>query len=66
MAVKKQASKSVKSKQSAPETPFQVGKSYFIRTVTYHLTGQVKQILGGFLVLEVPRGSPTRAGSCRR
>jgi hypothetical protein len=63
MAVKKQASKSVKSKQSAPETPFQVGKSYFIRTVTYHLTGQVKQILGGFLVLERPRVVEGRRGA---
>lgn len=33
-------------------TPFEVGKSYFIRTVTFHLTGRVKSALGGFLVLE--------------
>lgn len=32
--------------------PFIIGKSYFIRTVTYHLTGRVKQIVGKFLVLE--------------
>lgn len=32
--------------------PFKVGKKYFIRTVTYHLTGKVRKISGGFLVLE--------------
>lgn len=32
--------------------PFKVGKKYFIRTVTYFLTGKVKAIKGGFLVLE--------------
>lgn len=31
--------------------PFEVGKSYFLRTVTYHLTGRVTAIKGGFLVL---------------
>jgi len=29
-----------------------VGKKLFIRTVTYHLTGKVKKIVGNFLVLE--------------
>jgi len=33
-------------------TPFKKGQSYFIRTVTYHLIGKVKEIVGGFLVLE--------------
>ena len=32
--------------------PFRVGKKYFIRTVTYFVTGKVKKISGGFLVLE--------------
>jgi hypothetical protein len=32
-------------------TPFVVGKAYFIRTVTYHLTGRVKEISGQFLIL---------------
>jgi hypothetical protein len=32
--------------------PFEIGKEYFIRTVTYHLTGRVKDIVGKFLVLE--------------
>lgn len=32
--------------------PFKVGKKYFIRTVTYFVTGKVKKISGGFLVLE--------------
>lgn len=31
--------------------PFQIGKKYYIRTVTYHATGKVKRIKGGFLVL---------------
>lgn len=29
-----------------------VGGSYFFRTVTYHLTGRVKQVLGNLLILE--------------
>ena len=32
--------------------PFEVGKSYFFRTVTYHLVGRVKQIVGRFIMLE--------------
>lgn len=32
--------------------PFIIGKAYFFRTVTYHLTGRVKAIVGKFLVLE--------------
>src|SRR5574337_2001185 len=28
------------------------GGAYFFRTVTYHLTGRVKQVLGNLLVLE--------------
>ncbi len=32
--------------------PFKIGKSYFIRTVTYHLTGRVKEIVGKFIILE--------------
>tara|TARA_Y100000310_G_scaffold110581_1_gene108974 strand:+ start:15774 stop:16097 length:324 start_codon:yes stop_codon:yes gene_type:complete len=38
--------------QSNGEVPFKVGEKYFIRTVTYHLTGRVKKIVGNFLVLE--------------
>lgn len=34
------------------EQPFEVGKKYFFRTVTYHLTGEVKEIRGKFLVLK--------------
>ncbi len=34
------------------ECPFEVGKSYFIRTVTYHWTGKVVMIVGKFLVLD--------------
>jgi len=32
--------------------PFKVGEKYFIRTITYHLTGRVKEIVGKFLVME--------------
>lgn len=32
--------------------PFAIGAQYFIRTVTYHLTGRVANIVGQFLVLE--------------
>lgn len=32
--------------------PFEIGKSYFIRTVTYHLVGKVTAIKSGFLVLQ--------------
>ena len=33
------------------ETPFEVGKSYFIRTVTYHLVGKLDKIVGNMMVL---------------
>lgn len=33
------------------ELPFEIGKSYFIRTVTYHVIGTVDRIKGAFLVL---------------
>lgn len=29
-----------------------VGKKWFIRTVTYHLTGEVEKIVGNFLMLK--------------
>jgi hypothetical protein len=32
--------------------PFVIGQSYFIRTVTYHLVGNVTAIKAGFLVLQ--------------
>jgi hypothetical protein len=31
--------------------PFEVGQSYFIRTVTYHLIGKLEAIADGFLIL---------------
>lgn len=36
----------------APPRAFQIGQAYFIRTVTYHLTGRVTAIVDGFLLLE--------------
>ena len=38
--------------EMSSEIPFEVGKKYFIRTVTYHLTGEVEAIKGNFLVLK--------------
>lgn len=34
------------------DLPFEIGKAYFIRTVTYFATGRVKAIVGNFLVLD--------------
>ena len=31
------------------ETPFETGRSYFIRTVTYHIVGRVARIVGNFV-----------------
>jgi hypothetical protein len=39
-------------KKSTDETPFLIGKSYFVRTVTYHLVGRLKNIKGKFLVFK--------------
>jgi hypothetical protein len=33
-------------------TPFKVGDSLFIRTVTLYYTGKVKEIVGGWVVLQ--------------
>lgn len=38
--------------ETSGSVPFEAGKTYFIRTCTYHLTGRVRQIIGGFLVLD--------------
>ena len=38
--------------RSTIPTPFVVGMAYYFRTVTYHLTGRVKAIVGSFLVIE--------------
>lgn len=37
--------------EMSSELPFEVGKSYFIRTVTYHVVGKVEEIKGQFLGL---------------
>ena len=37
--------------QSSSELPFDIGSSYFIRTVTYHVVGKVEEIKGPFLVM---------------
>ena len=33
------------------DIPFSVGDKVFIRTVTHHLTGKIKKVVGTFLVL---------------
>ena len=38
--------------KSEKKIPFECGKSYFMRTVTYHIVGKVKDIIGNFLILE--------------
>ena len=34
------------------ETPFRIGQKLFVRTVTYHVSGEVKEIKGDFLVMK--------------
>ena len=34
------------------ELPFEIGEKYFIRTVTYFATGEIKDIKGKFLILK--------------
>ena len=46
------ASKAVILETNKKLVPFEIGKGYFIRTVTYHLTGKVVDIIGDFLVLD--------------
>ena len=40
------------SSPSAQPLPFKVGDKLFVRTVTYFMTGQVREIVGAFLVME--------------
>ena len=40
------------SNNTGGNLPFEVGRSYFIRTVTYHLLGRVKSLVGRFIILE--------------
>ena len=37
---------------TSDKLPFEIGKAYFFRTVTHHLTGHVTAIDGKFLTLE--------------
>jgi hypothetical protein len=46
------SSKKAQIDYQTQEVPFKVGEKYFIRTVTYFLTGQVKAVVGQFLVLD--------------
>jgi len=34
------------------EIPFAIGQHYFFRTITFSMVGQVKEIVGKFLILE--------------
>lgn len=40
------------SGKGSSDLPFEVGEKYFIRTVTHYAVGLLKEIRGGFLVLE--------------
>jgi hypothetical protein len=44
--------KAEKPAKGKNDLPFEVGESYFFRTVTYHLIGKVKAIRSHFLVLK--------------
>jgi len=45
--------KLIKNKENvSTDSPFEVGKQYFIRTVTYHLTGKLTAIKGRFLIFD--------------
>jgi len=50
--MEKQTPSNVMETKQQFELPFEIGGEYFIRTVTYHLTGRVKDIIGKYLVLE--------------
>lgn len=39
-------------KKTKQPLDFMVGKAYFFRTVTFHLTGRVKKAIGNLLILE--------------
>ena len=43
--------------QSSEKSPFEIGKKYFIRTVTYHAIIQVSKITGLFLEFECDKYS---------
>lgn len=38
--------------KASTEHPFKEGDSYFIRTVTYHFVGTIKEIVGKWIVLK--------------
>ena len=38
--------------ESSSEGPFEIGKAYLIRTVTYHQVGVLKDIQGDFLIFK--------------
>ena len=45
-------SKTMKIMELKKEIPFKQGLSYFFRTVTYHMVGRVKEVVGDFIMLE--------------
>lgn len=44
--------KNIELTLNQPETPFEIGKAYLIRTVTLYYTGRVVAITGKFIQLE--------------
>ena len=50
--IEKALAKELGEETGLVECPFEIGGKYFIRTVTYFATGQVKRIVGNFIELE--------------
>lgn len=44
--------KATKAELPKDGIPFEIGGEYFFRTVTYHLTGRLINIVGQFIILE--------------
>jgi hypothetical protein len=47
-----QLSKLIYQKKEAKELPFEIGRKYFIRTITYHFVGLLIDIKGDFLIFK--------------
>ena len=52
--IEKLIEKSLESENGEHESdgPFEIGKAYLIRTVTYHQIGILKEIIGDFLIFK--------------
>lgn len=52
LEVLKEKSSDKEVTNSGKAIPFEIGEKYFIRTITYHSTGELKDIVGDFLILK--------------